>query len=717
CTSAASAYRKGNGKNCWVGKTAFEGLDPLAGKLARAVLRGLGTGNSLWLLGNKGDAIKSISSRDQPKIKFNGKTLLQDFKSSILGDERQQLQLELDSGVQEDLEKYKREANRNLVLSAGATSMALMATFSPLFTLLGIAGIFYLARDIFGLVWHDMKRGHYFSVYLLSLVLLVGMIASGHLVLAAFSGLMGGIMMKIIKKAEDNSQKHLLDVFSGHPSKVWVEKDDVEIQIDFNDLKKDDIVIVNAWEVIPVDGVIKSGLATIDQHLLTGESQPVEREDGDTVFASTLLLSGRVSIIVETAGEDTLAAGIGHLLNNTQHYKDNMMARGQKLADSFLPWELGIGGLTLFTLGPSAALAALWSGFGANMAILGPLSVLNYLQILSRQGILIKDGRVFESMRQVDTVVFDKTGTLTMEQPTVGMIHTFMGFDENEVMRFAAAAEHRQNHPVAKAIVSKADELELILPEMDDASYALGFGIQVTIEERLVQVGSLRFMQQKEVELPDDILPLQQLAEQQGYSLIYLAIDQQLAGMLEMHPTIRPEAQEVLHYLKQRGLTLYIISGDHEEPTRHMAEKLGIHHYFSEVLPENKADMVQKLRDKGKFVCFVGDGINDAVALKSAQVSISLKGASSAATDTAQIIFMEQSLRRLPTIFDLSDEFEQTMNNNLVGSVMPGIVNIAGIYLLHTGIALGMTIFYLGSLVGLGNTLMPLAKHQDKKVE
>jgi len=543
------------------------------------------------------------------------------------------------------------------------------------------------------------------------------MIMSGHLILAALSGLTGGMMMKVIKKAEDSSQQHLLDVFAGHPSQVWVERDDVEIQIDFNDLNKGDVVIVNAGEVIPVDGEIRSGLATIDQHLLTGESQPVERGSGEKVFASTLLLSGRIAVIVETAGEETIAAGIGHLLNNTQHYKDNLMARGQKLADSFLPWEVGIGGLTLLTMGPAPALAALWSGLGANMAILGPLSVLNYLQILSRQGILIKDGRVFESLRQVDTVVFDKTGTLTLEQPTVGAIHAFHGFSEEEVLRFAATAEYRQNHPVAKAIVAKAHEQQLDLPEIEDARYEVGYGIQVTMDGRQIQVGSHRFMQQKAVGMSEHMTLLQHQAEELGYSLIYLAVDGELAGMLEMHPTIRPEAAEVLDFLKKRGLKLYIISGDHERPTRHMADMLGIENYFAEVLPENKADHVQRLRDEGKFVCFVGDGINDAIALKSAQVSISLKGASSAATDTAQIVFMEQSLRRLPTIFELSDEFEQTMNTNLVGSVIPGVINIAGIYFLHTGIATGMAIFYLGSLLGLGNTLMPLARHQDNNLE
>jgi Cu2+-exporting ATPase len=317
-------------------------------------------------------------------------------------------------------------------------------------------------------------------------------------------------------------------------------------------------VIVNAGEILPVDGVIQTGLANIDQHILTGESQPVERTVGEKVFASTLLLSGRIAVLAETAGEETVAAGIGQVLNKTQNYKDNLMARGQKIADRFLPVEIGLGAVTWIALGPTSALAVLWSGLGANMAIAGPLSVLNYLQILSRQGILIKDGRVFESLRQVDTVVFDKTGTLTLEQPRVGQIHTLGNETESSVLRYAAAAEYRQPHPIAKAILAKASELELILPAMDEAQYEMGYGIQVKVENRLIQVGSQRFMQQKQIEIPENATPIEQAAEEKGYSLIYVAIDQQVAGILEMRPSIRPETLEVIKYLKQRGLKLSI---------------------------------------------------------------------------------------------------------------------------------------------------------------
>jgi Cu2+-exporting ATPase len=660
------------------------------------------TNNNIKVL-NKESHIKSFSTKE----------LLRDFKTSILGDERQQQELILDNNLKGDIEKYHQESNRNLVLYSGAFSIAVLASFYPIFSLLGASAVLYLGRDLFFAVWHDIKNKHFLSVYLLSSILLVGMVLSGHLILAALSGIVGGFFMKIIKKAEDHSEKKLINVFSGHPAKVWIEKDNLEIQVDFNTLEKGDYVIVNAGEIIPVDGTIHTGHASIDQQILTGESALVECSKGDKVFASTLLLSGRVSILTETTGEKTIAAGIGKTLHNTQNYKDNLMARGQKIADSFLPVELGLGVTTLVALGPTPALSIMWSGLGANMALFGPLNVLNYLQILSRQGILIKDGRVFESLRQVDTVIFDKTGTLTLERPTVGKIHTVGNHTESSVLRYAAAAEYRQSHPIAKAIVSKAQELELSLPNMDKAQYEMGYGISVDIEGKLVHVGSQRFMQHKEIDIPEKMHFVQQESESKGYSLIYVAIDQELVGILEMCPTIRPETLNIIRYLKQRGLKLYIISGDHERPTHYMAKQLGIDHYFSEVLPEDKAELVEQLKNEGRFICFIGDGINDAIALKSAQVSISLKGASSIATDIADIVFMDGTLERLEMLFKLSDEFEQSMTGNLVSTVAPGVLNISGVLLFHTGIAFGMGLFYIGALFGLGYTLLPLVKYQN----
>jgi P-type E1-E2 ATPase len=246
----------------------------------------------------------------------------------------------------------------------------------------------------------------------------------------------------------------------------------------------------------------------------------------------------------------------------------------------------------------------------------------------------------------------------------------------------------------------------------DAASYAVGFGIRVQVDGRLVRVGSARFMAREGLALPADAAAVQAQAQELGHSLVCIGIDETVAGMLELAPSIRPEAQALIDWLRGRGIGTCIISGDHAAPTRQVAARLGVDQYFADTLPEHKADHIRRLRAAGRFVCFVGDGINDAVALKSAQVSISLKGASSAATDTAQVIFMDGTLRPMRTLFTLGDELERTMRGNLVLSIAPGVANIAGIYLLHVTLPVSMALFYTGTLAGLANSILPLVRHQ-----
>ncbi len=659
------------------------------------------------------DSTQAKKPPHQPSNSFSVVTLLKDIKKSFMTDEREQLQLAIDPRFNETLAKNHQQTRRNLQISLGAIGLALLGRVYSVFIIPSIFAILYSFRGMFKIIWMDLKRGYYLSTLLMSALILLGLIATGQLVLASLLGLIGGFFAKIINRIEANTQQQLINIFSDHPSQVWLLRDGVEIQLDFEAIQIGDMVIVNAGEIIPVDGIIQSGIAQIDQHILTGESQPVEKCTGDSVFASTLLLSGRISVRVETSGEDSLAAKIGKILDKTQSYKDTQMTRGREIANHFLPVTMGLSAITLPILGAKSAVAILSAGLGSSMSFLGPMSILSYLQILSRNSILVKDGRVFELLRQVDTVVFDKTGTLTLDQPTLGEIHAFGDYSEATVLRYAASAEYRQPHPIAKAILARAEKEQLQIPEPDAASYVTGYGIKVTVDGLLIRIGSARFLQREGIELPDTLNSIEQQAESNGYSLIYVGIDQQLAGIFEIQPTLRPEAKKVIQFLKQRGLKLYIISGDHDEPTRKMAQALGIDDYFSETLPENKAELVNGLRQNGQFVCFIGDGINDTIALKSAQVSISIKGASSAATDTAQIVFMDSTLSRLEQLFNLADKFEDTMESNLAISIIPGVITIGGVYLLHFGAATGMVLFYFGMIVGLGNVFWPLVKHQD----
>jgi Cu2+-exporting ATPase len=245
----------------------------------------------------------------------------------------------------------------------------------------------------------------------------------------------------------------------------------------------------------------------------------------------------------------------------------------------------------------------------------------------------------------------------------------------------------------------------------DEAAYQVGYGIQVKLEETVVRVGSARFLQQEGISLPTEVESLQTQCETQGHSLVYVALNDQLGGVLELQPALRPEAKEVINYLKEKGISLYIISGDHEQPTRQLAGELGIEHYFAETLPEQKADLIAELRANGKFVCFVGDGINDAIALKQANVSISLRGASTAATDTAQIILMDGNLNKLKPLFEIAQAFESNMRTNYWLTIVPGVICLGGLFFLHISVVGGMATYYAGKVAGLGNTMLPLVKY------
>ncbi|CAA6823232.1 MAG: Lead, cadmium, zinc and mercury transporting ATPase (EC (EC; Copper-translocating P-type ATPase (EC [uncultured Thiotrichaceae bacterium] len=678
-------------------------------------------GSTYWLRKKRGKRkqqhpsyplAKTRTDAGANKPSLPAKQLLQQLKQAVTSSGREQLQLSIDPELPKAMAQARQRFRKNIYWSMGAISLALLSNVYPVLYPLGVVAVLYIYRVLFVKIAKDLQQGRYLTTYVVTTLMLFGMIATGNLFLAALIAFVAGLFAKFVDRVEGYSQQSLTNVFQACPAQVWVLRDGVEIQVDLQTVTTDDKVVVNSGEVIPVDGRIESGIGYIDERLLTGEGQPVEKSTGEPVFAATLLLSGRICICVERTGEATTAAKIGHVLEQTQNYKDTLITRGRQTANRLLPVTFGISALTLPLLGPVPAVAVLSAGMGSSLTFLGPMSILSYLQILSRRGILVKDGRIFEALREVDTVVFDKTGTLTLEQPTVGEIHVLGELSESLLLRYAAIAEYRQPHPIARAILKHAEAAGINLSEPDEAYYAAGFGIRVKVDGLTIRVGSKRFMQDESITLSATAQTIDEATEKTGHSLLYISTDSELAGILELQPTLRPEAQATVDYLKKRGVKLCIISGDHEEPTRHIAETLGIEQYFAGVLPEDKAELVHQLREQGGFVCFVGDGINDAIALKTAQVSVSLKGASSAATDTAQVVFMDGTIASLPSLFRLVDEFEGTMKTNVATSLIPGAVTIGGIYLLHFGIATGIGLFYLGLIAGLGNTLKPLLKHQ-----
>jgi P-type E1-E2 ATPase len=310
--------------------------------------------------------------------------------------------------------------------------------------------------------------------------------------------------------------------------------------------------------------------------------------------------------------------------------------------------------------------------------------------------------------------VFDKTGTLTLDEPHIGHIHTCSDLEADEVLRYAAAAEHRQTHPIARAILAESANRGLSLPPVERAQYEVGYGLSVRHGEQRIRVGSARYMALEDISLPTAIQRITQGVHEQGYSLVMVAVNDRLVGAIELRPTLRAEIGPILDELRRRNLDICIISGDQEGPTRRMADELGITRYFANTLPEDKASLVAGLQAEGRSVCFVGDGINDSISLKKANVSVSLRGASTAATDTAQIVLMGQGLQELPFMFQLADEFDSNMRAGFGFSVGQGVVVIGGALLSVVGIIAGTLIWTAALVAGLGIACLPLQRHQIK---
>ena len=523
----------------------------------------------------------------------------------------------------------------------------------------------------------------------------------------------------LVQRTEDRSKKMLLNVFGKQPRFVWVVRDTVEMQIPMHDLEQGDVIVVNTGEVMPVDGKVVEGIAMLDQHALTGESTPAEKGVGDSVFASTVMVAGKLFVAVENSGSDTASAKIGKILADTTGYKLTRQHAGERLADKASAPMIALGALGYATMGPAGAVAIVNCDLGTGIRMAAPLAMLSSLALCASRGILIKDGRALELMSEVDTVLFDKTGTLTQERPEVGRIHACLSWTEEIVLQYAAAAEQKFHHPIALAILHEADTRGLTLPCVNESEMKIGFGISVKLDGHLIRVGSRRYIEMEGISIPPDVCEMFQHAHALGNTIVLIAIDSALGGAIELQAAVRPEVVAIVAGLRARGIKhLAIISGDHEAPTKRLAEQLGMDRYFAQVLPADKADYVAQLQAEGKKVCFVGDGINDSIALKKANVSISLRGASTIATDTAQIVFLDEGLAHLCELRDIACNLNRNVQRSWHMVVVPNVICVAGVFTMGFGIMASVIFNNVSAIVALANGLWPMrqvAANENKR--
>ena len=609
---------------------------------------------------------------------------------------------------QEQLDKL----DRDLTICTISLPVAAVAQLAAP-ALLPVAGalFFYTTIPSFKGAWRVITQERRLGVDVLDSIVVLACVGTLQVLPGAILAWCLSFGRFLMRRTEDSSKKLLLGAFGKQPRFCWLLQEGQEIQVSLDKLNKDDTIVVHTGEVVPVDGIITDGLAMIDQHALTGESTPAEKGVGDRVFASTIMIAGKVHVAVEKSGGETATAKIAQILRDTAGYKLASQHKGERLADKAVLPTLAAGGVALATLDPQGAAAVVNSDMGTGIRMAAPMAMLSTLALCAQRGVLVKDGRALDLLREVDTVLFDKTGTLTRERPEVGQIIAVNGHSAERILLFAAAAEQRFHHPIAQAILQRAEDEGLELPATDNTQYKVGYGISVFIDGHLVRVGSRRFIELEGLQLTPEVEARLEESHGQGHTMVMVAVDNMLGGALELRASVRPEVPEIIEGLRARGIKqIVIISGDHEAPTRQLAEQLGMDRYFAQVLPADKADYVEKLQQEGRKVCFVGDGINDAIALKKANVSVSLRGATAIATDTAHVVFMEQGLGKLCELLDIAQDLERNVRTSWGLIVAPNVICIAGVFTMGFGIGMSVLTNNVAALAALANGVRPMRK-------
>ena len=465
------------------------------------------------------------------------------------------------------------------------------------------------------------------------------------------------------KKSVDD----LARTMSLNTGKVWLRSEGTEVLVDADKIQAGDMVVVHMGNVIPFDGLIAEGEAMVNQASLTGESVPVRKVEGNSVYAGTVVEEGEAVITVKAVGGSSRYEKIAAMIEDTEKLKSGLESKAEHLADRLVPYTLGGTALTyLLTRNVTKAVSVLMVDFSCALKLAMPVSVLSAIREAGEYKITVKGGKFLEAVADADTIVFDKTGTLTKAEPTVAEVVPFNGQNENELLRIAACLEEHFPHSMAKAVVDAAKKRKLDHEEMHSkVEYIVAHGISTTIEGKKAIIGSSHFvfedekctipegMEEKFKNLPNE------------YSHLYLAIEGSLAAVICIEDPLREEAPAVVKALKKAGFSkVVMMTGDSERTARAVAAKVGVDEYYSEVLPEDKASFVEKEKAKGRKVVMLGDGINDSPALSAADAGIAVSEGAEIAREIADITIGADNLEGIVVLKHISDALMKRIHNN-----------------------------------------------------
>ncbi len=473
--------------------------------------------------------------------------------------------------------------------------------------------------------------------------------------------------------SEDRTTGLLKSLLKPQVGSVWIEVDGREVEVPLGEVQLGERVIFGSGDMIALDGVVVEGEALVNASSITGESVPIHASAGTNVLSGSVVEEGRIVISAEHVGSETSMARITAFLENSLRNESDSQRRDDRLADRLVPITFGLGlGILLFTRDLRKAAGVFSVDYSCVIELANPVAVRVAMYTAARNGVLLKGAQAIDLLARTDAFVFDKTGTLTQGRLQVTELLPLAGYSEEEVLSLAAGAEEHYNHPVAAAVVQAAQERQVALPQVSQVDFIVAHGVSAYIGGRNIRVGSRHFIEE------DEGIPCGQagdgrLAELQGSGriLLYVACDETLIGIIALRDTIREESDRVLRGLKQSGIKhIAILTGDGAGAAEAIAAQLpAVDAVHWELKPEDKASIVSRLQTEGHTVAFVGDGVNDAPALVSADLGACLPDGADIAKDSAQVILLHDNLEGLLLARLIAQRTHNTLRHSFYGAV------------------------------------------------
>lgn len=542
-----------------------------------------------------------------------------------------------------------------------------------------------LALRVFDLtprIWKGLKAlatGNPFRAEVLDATAITMSVVTGDMSTAANINFMLNVGETIEDFTKKESYSNLANTILSENDKVQRVQGKSEKTVHLYEIKPGDIIAVRTGGMIPADGEVLRGEALVNQSTITGEPLPVEKQVSATVFAGTVVTEGELFVKVRVVGSQTKVQNILSMIDSSQQYKVSSQIRSEKLADQLVKYNFLLAlGTFLVTRNITKTLTTLMVDYSCAMKLAAPIAILSAMREAAQNGILVKGGKFFEDAANADTVVFDKTGTLTAATPKLSRIIPYRGMTENDILRIAACLEEHFAHPVAKAIVQASNAKRLRHPE-DHAKveYVIAHGIATTLNGKKLLIGSKHFIfEDEKVKAPAGLEKIQMEAMEHGESLLYLAEKGTLLGILAITDPVRDNAQEIINTLHRSGIVnCTMITGDDEGAARTAASRTGIDHYISRALPEDKVAYISKQKKAGHKVIMIGDGINDAPALATADAGIAMGDSAAITGETADIVLSaDDGLEGVVKIRTMGTRLMQKIDSNNTSIV---VVNTA----------------------------------------